>query len=140
MSLAAQLGVRDRVHVFGPVFGKAKAELYRRATLFILPSHSENFGNVVLEAMAEGCPVIVSPEVGAATIVQEIGGGRVIECEPPALAQEISTLLADPSRREEMGRNAREAIARDYTWDAIAGRMEDVYRGAIAHHRAKDTI
>jgi glycosyltransferase involved in cell wall biosynthesis len=140
LGLATELGIRNRVHVFGPVFGEAKADLYRRATVFALPSHSENFGNVVLEAMAEGCPVVVSPEVGAADIVEELQAGVVVEPQPSALAAAIGALIADTPGRQRLGANAKDAVARKYRWDAIAAQMEGVYESAIARHGGVATM
>ena len=74
--LARRCGVRERVHFVGPVHRTDKAALLRKAKLLVLPSYSENFGNVVLEAMAAGCPVVVTPEVGAASIVERSSGRR----------------------------------------------------------------
>ena len=65
--LAAQAereGVANRVVFSGPVYGPAKYGLLQRATVFALPSYSENFGTVVLEAMSQGCPVVVTPGGG----------------------------------------------------------------------------
>ncbi len=61
-----QLGLADRITFTGPVHGAGKAALLTGAQLLVLPSYSENFGNVVLEAMAAGRPVVVTPEVGLA--------------------------------------------------------------------------
>lgn len=125
--LARREGVLDRVVFAGPVFGRAKATLYRRATLLALASYSENFGNVVLEAMAEGCPVLVTPEVGAAPIVEELGGGLVVQGSPQSLGEGLKKLLGDPALRTAMGKRASEMVRTNYSWDAVAGRMIDVY-------------
>ena len=61
----------DRVRFLGPVHGEKKWALLSSAHILALPSYSENFGNVVLEAMAVGCAVIVTPEVGMASVVHE---------------------------------------------------------------------
>jgi len=66
-ALAERLGVGDRVEFAGPVYGLAKREILARATLFVLLSRSENFGNAVLEALAMETPVVLSPEVGSPT-------------------------------------------------------------------------
>src|SRR5262249_4179068 len=63
---AAGLGISQRIRFLGFVEGIEKRRLLARASVFVLPSQSENFGNAVLEAMAEGCPVVVSPTVGLA--------------------------------------------------------------------------
>ena len=130
--LARREGVAERVVFAGPVFGRAKAALYRRAAVLALASYSENFGNVVLEAMAEGCPVVVTPEVGAASIVEEVGGGLVARGDPQVLSEALQKLLRDPELREAMGKRASALIRSRYSWDAVAGRMMEVYRQAIA--------
>ena len=130
--LAKQSGVTDRVVFAGPVYGRAKAELYRGATVLALASYSENFGNVVLEAMVQGCPVVVTPEVGAAAIVEELGGGLVAKGDPRSFGGALQKLIADPSLRASMGNRAREGVRGRYSWDAIAGRMLEVYRTTVA--------
>lgn len=127
IALAQAEGVRARVVFSGPVYGAAKEEIYRRAALFVMPSYSENFGNTVLEAMAAGCPVIVTPEVGASTIVAESGGGLVIAGDPAVLATSTRALLGDAAMRREMGERGRAYLVNRYSWDAVAGRMLEVY-------------
>jgi glycosyltransferase involved in cell wall biosynthesis len=125
--LAGQAGVADRVEILGPVHGEEKDDLLRRAAVLVLPSRSENFGNVVLEAMAAGCPVAVTPEVGLAGTVRETGAGIVVDADPARLGQALRDLLADPDRRQEMGRRGRAAAER-FGWGAVAAAMEGMYR------------
>jgi glycosyltransferase involved in cell wall biosynthesis len=75
--LASERGLGARVLFLGAVDGADKVALLRGAAALALPSRSENFGNVVLEAMAVGCPVAVTPEVGLAPAVHESGCGIV---------------------------------------------------------------
>lgn len=133
-ALASERGVRERVEFLDAVYGAEKAGLFRRASVFVLPSYNENFGNVVIEAMAAGLPVVVTPEVGAAEAVVTANAGVVADGDPPKLAAAIGKLLADPAALRNMGENGRRAVAAHYTWDAVAGRMVDVYR-AIARER-----
>lgn len=121
------LGVSDRVIFLGPVDGNDKAALLHRAAALVLPSYSENFGNAVLEAMAAGRPVVVTPEVGLAPVVREAGAGIVVEGDPDRLGPALRELLADP-RLDEMGRRGAMEAARRFGWDAVAERMEGVYR------------
>ena len=123
---AARLGVGDRLEFTGAVAGAGKQALLAQAKLLVLPSYSENFGNVVLEAMAEGCPVIVTPEVGAAPIVEASGAGWVVSGEPATLGSRIAALAADQDLRNTMSARAR-AAAREHSWDFVAGQMEHVY-------------
>jgi glycosyltransferase involved in cell wall biosynthesis len=125
--LARDSGVAGRVVFLGPVHGPDKAALLHRALALVLPSHSENFGNVVLEAWAAGRPVIVTPEVGLATAVRETGAGRVIEGNPRRLGEALRDLLADSEATGEMGRRGSRAAAERFGWGAVAARMEQVY-------------
>jgi glycosyltransferase involved in cell wall biosynthesis len=130
--LATGCGVAERV-TFLPrlVSGADKEALFAAAKLFVLPSYSENFGNVVLEALARGCPVVVAPEVGAAEVVRTSGGGVVAESDPRLFAQAIRGLLSHP-RRREIGQQGQSYVSAHFTWNGIAERMEAVYRGQEA--------
>jgi glycosyltransferase involved in cell wall biosynthesis len=130
--LAAEAGVRRRVLALGPVHGADKAALLHAAAALVLPSYSENFGNVVLEAMAAGCPVVVTPEVGLAAAVRESGAGIVVDGEPALLGAALSELLADPARRQDMGRRGAAAVAARFSWSVVAASMESVYLGILA--------
>jgi glycosyltransferase involved in cell wall biosynthesis len=131
-ALARQLRVQERIAFVGAVDGPRKSELLRQAAALILPSYSENFGNVVLEAMAAACPVIVTPEVGAAEIVRRTGGGVVLEGAPDALAAGINRLLAEPHTLQHMGNRGRTAIDAQFNWQSIARGAERIYRDILA--------
>jgi len=122
--LAQDSGVADRVRFLGPVHGEDKAALLHRAAALVLPSRSENFGNVVLEAWQAGRPVAVTPEVGLATAVRETGGGIVVEGD---LGTALRDLLADPARLDAMGRRGEAAVRARFGWAAVAGAMEAIY-------------
>lgn len=126
--LAARLGVAGRVEFPGPVYGSAKNELLARATLFVLLSTSENFGNAVLEAMAMQTPVVLSSDVGLAD--------EVVRADAGAIGVEaIAPLLHDHARREAMGRNGRALVERSFTWANVAEAMENAYRCSIRSRR-----
>jgi len=131
-ALAVKAGVLERITFEGPVYGDAKDALLSRATLLVLPSYSENFGNVVIEAMAAECPVVVTPEVGAADIVRESGAGVVLDGDSKSLSKGIRSLIADPDAVGVMGRKGREFARKRLGWDTIASRMEEAYRRAVA--------
>lgn len=125
-TLARQLGVSDRVTFTGGVGGADKVALLRGARCLVLPSYSENFGNVVVEAMAAGCPVVVTPEVGLAPVVHATGAGIVADGASDALAAAMTSVLADPRRRAVMGQRGIETAAR-FSWAAVAEQMERLY-------------
>jgi glycosyltransferase involved in cell wall biosynthesis len=116
-------GVADRVDFIGAIDPTAKWELLARASVLALPSLSENFGNVVLEAMMMETPVVLTPAVGLAPDVLAANAGIVTD----DLAQAINTLLGDAAMREEMGRNGRALVESKFTWPAVAARMEEAY-------------
>jgi glycosyltransferase involved in cell wall biosynthesis len=133
--IAAQHGVAERVFIRGPAFGAEKEAIYRRSTMLALPSLSENFGNVVLEAMACGCPAVVTPQVGAASIVGELGGGAIAEGDAATFGAAMRSLLEDPSRLAAMRDGLAERVLGRYSWDAIASQMLEMYREVIARPR-----
>jgi len=132
VELAQSLGVADRVLFIGPVSDEHKWALYRRARLFVLPSYSENFGNVVAEAMAMACPVLVTPEVGIAPLVRATGSGVVTGGAPENLAAQIQALLLDPERCQEMGRRGAETARKQLSWDGIVETTEALYRDVLS--------
>ena len=85
--------------------------------LLVLPSYSENFGNVVLEAMAVGCPVVVTPEVGVADLVQTSGAGLVVNGDPETLGKGLQYMASNPQELKEMGDKGRQAVEGAFSMD-----------------------
>jgi glycosyltransferase involved in cell wall biosynthesis len=125
--LIEQLGVAAQVCFVGEVLRDDKAALLSHAAALVLPSYSENFGNVVVESMAAGRPVVITPEVGMADIVRRADAGMVVDGEPAAIGQALSHLIEDASDADRMGGCGRQYVERELTWDAVAGRMERLY-------------
>jgi glycosyltransferase involved in cell wall biosynthesis len=126
---ARDLRIADRVRFLTrTVVGADKDYLYRSATLFVLPSYSENFGNAVLEAMQRRLPVVVTPEVGAAEVVRESGGGLVVSGEPEPLGTAISQLMAEPALVRSLGEAGERHVMARYTWARVADTMEGLYQ------------
>lgn len=126
-ALAITHGVESRVTFAGAVYGADKAALIDMASVLVLPSYSENFGNVVLEAWARACPVIVTPEVGLADAVAECGAGWVADGTPAALGRAIEEAVTDITLARRKGELGRAEVERRYTWAAVAAQMEQVY-------------
>jgi glycosyltransferase involved in cell wall biosynthesis len=126
--VARELQIADRVRLLPrTVLGDDKEYLYRSASVFVLPSYSENFGNAVVEAMQHGVPVVVTPEVGAADIVRKAGSGLVVAGDPKPLGAAICGLIADQALARSMGEAGKRHVMADYTWAQIAARMEALY-------------
>lgn len=129
--LASELGVADRIERVGEVVGEAKRRLLSAARVLVLPSTSENFGNVVLESLAEGRPVIVSPGVGAREIVESSRAGWVVEPLPASLAEALARVAAEPAEADRRGAEGRRVVLERFGWEKIAGRMQAVYDEAV---------
>ncbi len=119
--LGMSLGVQ-RVKYVGPAYGSDKVAAYRAADLFVLPTHSENFGITIAEALSFGVPVITTkgaPWQGLETY----GCGWWVEIGPDALVEAFSESM-DLSRSElrEMGVRGRRWMVSDFSW-SNAGRM-----------------
>ena len=127
-SQAEALGLLGRVDFLGHLSGERKRALLQNAEMLVLPSHHENFGNVVLEAMSESCPVVVTQSVGAAKVVLKANAGLVVKGNADSLADAIRQLKADPARRAEMGRRGARIVSEEYGWDTIASTMFRAYQ------------
>ncbi len=122
-ALASSVGAN--VEFLGPVYGAAKDELLASATLFVLMSTSENFGNAVLEALAMETPAVLSAGVGLADEVVSAGVG-VIGLD------RVRALLDDANARAEMGRRGRALVESRFAWPIVAKQMEEAYALATA--------
>jgi glycosyltransferase involved in cell wall biosynthesis len=133
-ALATSHGVSERIAFTGPVYGDDKAALLKNASVLVLPSYSENFGNVVLEAMAVRCPIVVTPEVGLSDTVRETGSGIVVQGEAAQLGNGIKNLLSNPDLIERMGENGQKAVKERFRWAVVAEQMERVYQNILDVH------
>jgi glycosyltransferase involved in cell wall biosynthesis len=131
-ALAASHGVSDRLIFTGPVYGHDKAALLQNATALVLPSYSENFGNVVLEAMAVGCPVAVTPEVGVADLVQTSGAGLVINGAPETLGKGLQYMVSKPQELKKMGERGSQMLEEHFRWSSAGAHMVEMYKETIA--------
>ncbi len=117
------LSLRGRVTFVGEVTGPDKAEFLSGADLFVLPSHSENFGNVYLEALACGVPVVASKGTPWEE-VEEFGCGKWVDNNVAATSAAMLELLGGD--RAAMSMSARELAAR-YTWTNVAKRLQETF-------------
>jgi glycosyltransferase involved in cell wall biosynthesis len=125
-ALAAALGVQ-RVTFPGPLYGDAKSAAYAQADVFVLPTHSENFGMVVAEALAHGCPAVVSHGAPWAGL-QTHDCGWWIELGVDGLATALAQAMdASPEARAAMGERGRQWMQRDFSWEAVGQRMAAGY-------------
>ncbi len=129
-AIVATLSPRPRVRYLGPVSGDERWRLLASSAVFALPSHSENFGIAVLEALACGTPAVVSRNCPW-EVLEERGAGRWIENSPERFAAALVELLEAPSRTRAMG-DAAKALAAEYSWATIGREMASQYREVTA--------
>jgi D-inositol-3-phosphate glycosyltransferase len=123
--LAEGLGVSAQVRFVPPVPRGQLADWYRAADLVAVPSHSESFGLVAVEAQACGTPVVAADVGGLPTAVGE-AGILVDGHDPHVWSVALETLLLDPGQREALSRKAIEHAAL-FGWDRTAERLYEVY-------------
>lgn len=129
-AVARRLGITDRVHLLGMVGPDAKRSLCEAADAFVLPSHHENFGLALVEAMLCGTPVLTSRCVGIHGEVERLGG-TIVEHSVEGFATGLAALLADTARRREAAVASRRAV---FEWldprTIVAGYL-DAYARAV---------
>ena len=114
-----------RAEFLGVLRGEALARAYAGMDVFVFPSHTDTFGNVVLEALASGVPAVVTPDGGPKSLVRNSRTGFIV---PDAeFSSAIARLLDDAALRERMSEEAR-AYALSASWDAVFQRVYAAYR------------
>jgi D-inositol-3-phosphate glycosyltransferase len=136
-SLAKFLGVEDVVHFMDPVLRSDLPDWYRAADLVCVPSYSESFGLVALEAQACGTPVVATAVGGLRTAVSDgISGSLVDGHDPKAWASVLNRLLTEPQRRIVLSMGAIEHAAK-FGWERTARGTLDVYDQVISNPQGK---
>jgi D-inositol-3-phosphate glycosyltransferase len=131
-AIATSVGVRDRVDFLGSVAHHELPFFYSAADAVVMPSYSESFGLVGLEAQACGRPVVGSDVTGLRSVVRdEVSGYLVAGHDPAAYAERIGRLLEDPELAQQMGRRGR-LLAQRFSWSRTADRLEQLFEGAVA--------
>jgi glycosyltransferase involved in cell wall biosynthesis len=128
---ATELGMADRVQFVGPVDTAECNRLLAQSTLLVLPSLSENFGNVVVEAMAAGCPVVTTQGVGASEVLLRAAAGIVCDASVMGISEGIASIMARPQAAHAMGERGRVFCGESLSWSAIARTMRQAYLEAI---------
>jgi glycosyltransferase involved in cell wall biosynthesis len=130
-SQAGELGLNGEVVFAGPVDDADKWKKYAAADLFVLPSHSENFGIVVAEALAAGVPVLTTTGTPW-SVLEERNCGWWVDPQEDATAK----ALADATQRSEeerlaMGQRGRGLVEDRYSWSGVGERMLSTYHWAV---------
>ncbi len=120
----------ENIILTGFLGGDERLQALSAADLFVLPAIGEGLSMAVLEAMAAGLPVLLSPgcnlpEAAAAR------AGKIVPVDGDSLASALAHMLSDSDSLSEMGQNAKELIQQEFTWDIVASEMDAVYRSCI---------
>ena len=107
---------------------QALADCYAAASVFVFASRTETQGLVLLEALAQGCPVVSTSHLGTASILQPNCGARVAPEDPAAFAAAATGILDDPQRAAQLGMQGR-SYAHTWSSESMAGRMREFYSG-----------
>jgi len=123
-----KFGLSDRVTIREYAKYSEMPNIYRQADVFVFPSYSEGMPKAPIEAMACGCPVILSDIPGCKELVEEGRNGFLTPVErPDVLARMIKRFIDEPSLSKRMGAAARSFVERSLTWDAVADKIDRFY-------------
>ncbi len=126
-----------RIHWPGMLVGDAKWGAFRSARFFVLPSHQENFGVAVAEALSLGVPVLVTDKVNIWREVEADGAGIVVPDDALGVEQGLRRMCAlSPARSAAMAEAARACFAARYDLNANALNLLDLMRGMCADEGA----
>ncbi len=132
-AIARRLQLDERVHWLGRVEGEAKARAFTNADVFVLPSHSENFGIAAAEALAAGLPCVLGEGVAIAADVSAAGAGVAVSPTPAAIAAGLR-LIMDSETRERMSLAARQLAQERYSMPALGANLARLYTDLLFEH------
>jgi glycosyltransferase involved in cell wall biosynthesis len=126
-----------RITAIGTIDHIEKRALLQRSSVLVLPSTGESFGLAVAEAMAVGCPVVVSPQVSLQHTIRASGAGLVVPRDAAEIAGAIESILVDPGRGAAMGEAGRRVVDTAFTWSVAAAELERIYDGIVRGVRGR---
>jgi glycosyltransferase involved in cell wall biosynthesis len=133
-------GVDSDFEFVGPVEGERKEALFRRADAFVLPTHSENFGIVVAEALSYGVPVITTRGAPWQDLEVHNCGWWVDVGVDPLVAALDEAVQLPAAERAAMGRRGRELVQRKYTWSRVAETLRRAYEWALGRRDLPEAV
>lgn len=122
----SRLGISNRVHVAGAIFGADKYAVLRNALCLCHPSRQEGFSMSIIEALASGLPVVISEGCHFGE-VEEQGAGKVVELHANSIANALLEIVNDNEWRKNAGKKARELALAKYTWPKLAEHSINIY-------------
>lgn len=130
---ARKLGLEDRIRFLGWVKGDAKLALFESSNIFVLPSHTEGLPNAMIEAMAAGLPVVVTPVGSIPDVIDDQRNGIIVPVgDAEALARALRALLLDPNERARLGSAAHGDASTRFTAERASEGLEALIAKAVA--------
>ncbi len=126
-TLSNQIGL-ERVEFAGKLEGADKWSAYKKSDLYVLPSHSENFGMTVAEALISETPAIVARGAPWGGLVEKNAGWWIDNGETPLVECLREALLLPPEKLHAMGKHGRQWMEAEFTWPHIGWKMSETYR------------
>jgi glycosyltransferase involved in cell wall biosynthesis len=138
--LVQQYGLQDSVRFIGPLYGDTKRDAFSAADAFVLPSHSEGWPMVVLEALGAGVPVFTTTAVPFPELL-EYQAGWIVEPSVDSIEASLPDLLSRSSAElRDMGSRGRALVASRLTWDAVATQLSAVYLWLLGRGLKPDCV
>jgi len=133
----AEGGALDKATFTGLLSGEDRFTALREAEILALTSYTENFGQVVAEAMASGVPVVISDQVNIWPEVAKANAGLVVPCDVEATAKALREMLRDRNRGRQMGNNGRTWVAENLPWKVVAAQMARAYEEMASRYHGR---
>ncbi|MGB3298512.1 MAG: glycosyltransferase [Phormidesmis sp.] len=129
--LSAKLNIKDHVTFTDFVSGYDKDLLLQGSDVFALPSHSENFGIAVAEALASGLPVVITPGVQISSEIQVANAGLIAEADADLFSNALCQVIGQPVLRSQMRENGLRLASSRYSWSTIAQEILAAYENVL---------
>ncbi len=133
-SQISNLKINDKVLFTGMLIGEDKIAAYRESDVFVLPSYSENFGMVVIEAMFYELPVVITKGVGISGEVEKAGAGIVVDKDVIQLTSAILKILNNPALAKKIGEAGKKLVEKEFSSEKVAERWVGEYNNLITNN------
>lgn len=136
-AMVAACGLAGRTFFPGMLHGQLKVAALAEADLFVLPSHQENFGIAVIEALAAGTPVVISDQVAIHPEITSAEVGAAVRLDVDELARTLAAWMNNRQQRDAAAAKARPFVWENYDWAVIAQRWANRYAELVSAHRGR---
>lgn len=118
--------------------GSQKNSALNQAALLALPSYQENFGLCILESLACGVPVLISPHVNLAPVIESSGAGWISPLDGETLSATLAEALSNHQARASRGQAGRELVEQHFTWAAVASELTSLYSSITSRRTQRE--